>query len=65
MGKKLIIKSEWCKGCAVCVEFCPKDVLAMKGEKAVIANEGACIYCTLCEQRCPDYAIYVDKGGAQ
>ena len=62
MSKKLIIKEDWCKGCAICVAFCPKKVLQMKGEKAVIADLKACIYCALCEVRCPDYAIYVEGG---
>ena len=62
MSKKLIIKKDWCKGCAICVVFCPKKVLKIQGEKAVIDNENACIYCSLCEYRCPDFAIYVEGG---
>ncbi|MCL2821811.1 MAG: 4Fe-4S binding protein [Firmicutes bacterium] len=61
MSKKLVIKKEWCKGCAICSAFCPKQVLEIKAEKVVIANESACIYCSLCEQRCPDFAIWVEK----
>ncbi|MCL2556426.1 MAG: 4Fe-4S binding protein [Firmicutes bacterium] len=62
MSKKLIIKEDWCKGCAICVAFCPKKVLDIKKEKATIVNEEACIYCSLCEIRCPDYAIYIEGG---
>lgn len=48
---------EWCKGCAICVAFCPKGVLEMKKQKAVVANPDKCIMCLLCLKRCPDLAI--------
>ncbi|WP_053957307.1 4Fe-4S dicluster domain-containing protein [Inediibacterium massiliense] len=57
--KKLIIKKSWCKGCGICVEFCPKKVLALKNEKIEIVDLENCIKCGLCELRCPDYAIYL------
>ncbi|MCL2234710.1 MAG: 4Fe-4S binding protein [Firmicutes bacterium] len=61
MNKKLVINEKWCKGCVVCVAFCPKDVLEMKADKVVVKNESACIYCGLCELRCPDFAIHIEK----
>ncbi|WP_331721869.1 indolepyruvate ferredoxin oxidoreductase subunit alpha [Alkalithermobacter thermoalcaliphilus] len=61
MNKKLIIKPEWCKGCKICVEFCPKDVLDIKQEKVYIQDIEKCIKCGLCEIRCPDYAIYLEN----
>ena len=60
MSKKLIINKAWCKGCGICVEFCPKKVLSLKREKVNIAPEG-CILCGQCELRCPDYAIYLEE----
>lgn len=60
MSKKLIINSAWCKGCGICVAFCPKKVLMLKREKVYVAAEG-CILCGQCELRCPDYAIYLDE----
>ncbi len=57
--KKLIIKKEWCKGCGICVEFCPKNVLKLEDGKVSINRESDCIKCGLCELRCPDYAIYL------
>ena len=58
-NKKLIIHPEMCKACGICVEFCPKKALALRGK--VVLNENAgCILCGLCEQRCPDYAIYLE-----
>jgi 2-oxoglutarate ferredoxin oxidoreductase subunit delta len=54
-----------CKGCGFCVEYCPKDVLAMSEEfnrkgyhppKVVKPEE--CVNCNLCGMICPDFAIY-------
>ena len=53
------IKMEWCKGCAFCVEFCPQEVLQMKGVYPVVVNIEACTACNLCEVLCPDFAIVV------
>jgi len=30
--RKLAINREWCKGCGICVAFCPKDVLVLDEE---------------------------------
>ncbi len=58
--KKLVINREWCKGCGICVQFCPKQVLELnKNEKAVAPRPEDCICCMLCELRCPDLAIEV------
>ena len=57
--KKLEIYPKWCKGCGICVAFCPKNVLGLEGGKIVIQDETGCIKCGLCELRCPDYAIYI------
>ncbi len=50
----------WCKGCGICVAFCPKEVLAQdEAGQAYPKNLKACIACMQCELRCPDFAITV------
>jgi 2-oxoglutarate ferredoxin oxidoreductase subunit delta len=60
---KLVINPSWCKGCGICVAFCPKKVLSIENEKVVVNDIEKCIQCGMCELRCPDFAIYV--GGKQ
>lgn len=60
MAKKLFINTKWCKGCGICVEFCPRKVLYLENEKVAVKDSG-CSLCGLCELRCPDYAIYVEE----
>ncbi len=55
-----LIEREWCKGCGICVEFCPKHVLELdKTDKVMVGRHEDCIACKLCELRCPDLAIEV------
>jgi 2-oxoglutarate ferredoxin oxidoreductase subunit delta len=59
-GVTIEINDAWCKGCAICVEFCPKDVLRMTSmDKVEVQNLEACTKCLRCEQLCPDFAIVV------
>jgi len=55
------IIERYCKGCSICVEFCPTKVLALDGFVVKVENADACIGCMQCELRCPDFAIKVHK----
>jgi 2-oxoglutarate ferredoxin oxidoreductase subunit delta len=64
--KELLINTEWCKGCGICVEFCPQNVLELDDQdKAVIVRIEDCIACRLCELRCPDLAVKVIVEGQE
>ncbi len=52
----------WCKGCGICVEFCPSNVLELSDEgKSTVVREDDCIRCGFCELHCPDFAIVVKE----
>jgi 2-oxoglutarate ferredoxin oxidoreductase subunit delta len=54
------INTEWCKGCGICVVFCPKQVLVLnRREKSEVSKPENCTACMMCEWRCPDLAIEV------
>jgi NAD-dependent dihydropyrimidine dehydrogenase PreA subunit len=49
------------KGCTVCIDACPLDVLAidLNTGKAVMKYD-ECWFCLPCERDCPTQAIHVD-----
>ena len=61
MSKKLVINTDWCKGCGICAAFCPKNPLEVVDEKVRRKDGADCILCGMCEMRCPDYAIYIKE----
>lgn len=63
---RIHIQKDRCKGCAFCVEYCPRDVLELSEEFNIkgyhppfVKNEDDCCYCQLCETICPEFAIFV------
>lgn len=63
---EIVINANYCKGCSICIDFCPKDVLQPAKEmnaKGYILPEvshiDACTQCQLCVIVCPDLAIAV------
>ena len=57
------IYATWCKGCHICVEFCPTKVLEMhsSGDYPVVIAPEKCTACHFCDTHCPDLAIVVKK----
>jgi 2-oxoglutarate ferredoxin oxidoreductase subunit delta len=60
------IDQEFCKGCQICIAFCPKgeispsDKLNASGYLPVkFDNNGECTGCAICAVVCPDVAIEV------
>jgi 2-oxoglutarate ferredoxin oxidoreductase subunit delta len=58
-----LIRVKWCKGCGICVAFCPKKVLALHEGKVAAERPEDCIGCRMCELRCPDFAIQIQEEG--
>ncbi len=58
---------ERCKGCRICIEFCPQEVLQESQEinakgyhypEMVPGKEEACVHCDFCTLICPEFAIF-------
>lgn len=58
---------ERCKGCEICIHFCPKKVLQVsevtnaKGyhvPEVAPGKETACVHCQFCTLVCPEFAIF-------
>ena len=61
-NNRLMMAPALCKGCNICVTGCPSDTLALDNAGKIIAKDGnTCVYCGICEARCPDFAIWVVK----
>lgn len=63
---RVVFDEERCKGCELCVAFCPRRLLVMaehfnaKGyHPATMLNTEECNACTYCARMCPEVAIEV------
>lgn len=66
---KITIDENVCKGCELCVNACPKHIIALSGDKlnakgyhpARVTDMEQCIGCASCAVMCPDCAITVER----
>jgi len=64
LKRKVVIVSRLCKGCGICVDFCPMKVLEISNTSKlapVLKDEMKCTRCGVCEIMCPEFAIFVVK----
>ena len=61
-----------CKGCELCVLYCPQRIIGMSDEInekgyffAQVNDPGRCIGCLICAVTCPDVAITVHGTAVQ
>ena len=60
-GRRYVYK-RWCKGCGICVAFCPEGVFALGEDgRAEVVNPEACTGCQICDRLCPDFAITLNS----
>ncbi len=58
----LEIRKGWCKGCCLCVDACPRQLISVDElGKVQVDRPEECQACGLCEAICPDFAIKVNK----
>lgn len=69
MKGRIEIDQEMCKGCEICVSFCPKKVIGTSGKlnasgylPAVFNDNGECTGCATCAVVCPEAVIEVYRG---
>ncbi|TWH51972.1 4Fe-4S dicluster domain-containing protein [Sporomusa sp. KB1] len=65
---KPIFRVERCKGCELCLDACPKNIIAMSSDfnakgyhPASCPDASDCIGCALCAKTCPDVVIEIHK----
>jgi 2-oxoglutarate ferredoxin oxidoreductase subunit delta len=65
MAGKIVINSERCKGCGLCITVCPKDNIEIakqsnaSGYFPAVAKNTACSGCAKCAIICPEGIIEV------
>ena len=70
--EKLKINAERCKGCELCIPFCPKQILFLsdtlnsKGYRTIaVKSQDECNSCQTCAIMCPDvvFEVWRNSGG--
>ena len=62
---------ERCKGCEICIQLCPKEILQVSTKTnqkgyhfpEIVPGKGAdCVHCQFCSMVCPEFAIFTLEG---
>jgi 2-oxoglutarate ferredoxin oxidoreductase subunit delta len=69
MSGKIVIDTERCKGCGLCITVCPKHGITLATESnssgylPAQVKDGVCTGCTRCAIVCPEgiIEVYVDE----
>lgn len=69
MKGKIVIDQELCKGCELCISFCPKKLIKPADKlnaagylPAAYQESEECTGCASCATVCPEVAIEVYRG---
>lgn len=58
----LRVRRDWCKGCDICIEACPEQILALDElDKVYVTDIDRCIFCGICAERCPDFCFELER----
>ena len=69
---QVYIIPERCKGCGICIRFCPQQVLQESSRsndkgyhlpEVAPGKENSCVHCQFCSLVCPDFAIFTLEVG--
>lgn len=65
---RVTFREERCKGCGLCINVCPKQILVpaehinnMGFHPVTVSDMDKCTGCALCARMCPDMVIEVEK----
>lgn len=65
---RIVVDEGLCKGCALCLGVCPKDLIYMSADRftpkgyrpaELVDPQGECTGCAICAVICPEAAIRV------
>jgi 2-oxoglutarate ferredoxin oxidoreductase subunit delta len=69
MKARIEIDQEYCKGCGMCITYCPKNLIKYSDTfndsgyiPAEFKNNDECTGCAICAMVCPEVAIEVYRG---